>query len=625
MQVLYDEDGELKVGAVLAQAPASLQVESPHGRRSKVKASNVLLRFERPSGAELIAEAQRFAETLDTDFLWQCCGAEEFGFGELARDYVGREPSAVEAAGVLMKLHGAPMYFYRRAKGRFQAAPAETLKRAHASLEKKKRQLEQIAAWAAALARFECPAPIAALRDELLYAPDRAKPETKAFEQACKETGLGAARLLERCGMLPNPHDYHLRRFLHEFFPHGIQFPRHDTPVRGEALPLADIEAFSLDDVGTTEIDDAFSVRRTGAGGLRIGIHIAAPALGFGPGSPLDEIARSRLSTAYMPGYKVTMLPEDVIDAFSLDPGVAKPVLSLYFDVQEADWSVRGHSTRIEQIRVAANLRHAEYDVLNEVLEAGGRAGLRFEEDLRALWQFAGALEARRGRPSAGPGALDYSFYVEGDRVRIIPRRRGAPLDKLVSEMMILANSTWGELLAERDVAAIYRVQSTGKVRLSVHPEPHEGLGVPCYAWMTSPLRRYVDLLNQWQLVAALGGRRAPFMRNSDALLGALRAFEVTHARFDEHQRAMETYWSLRWLLQENIESIAGMVLRENVVRIEGLPLVTRVPSLPELDAGTRVTLALQGVDLFERTLSSVYRETLGRQAATLEDAAEQP
>src|SRR5690348_4180222 len=119
MQVLYEEEGGVKVGAVLAQAPASFQVESPHGRRSKVKAANVLLTFERPSGAELLAEAERYAAALDTEFLWQCCGSGEVDFRALARDYVGREPTAVEATGVLLKLLDAPIYFHRRGKGRF--------------------------------------------------------------------------------------------------------------------------------------------------------------------------------------------------------------------------------------------------------------------------------------------------------------------------------------------------------------------------------------------------------------------------------------------------------------------------------------------------------------------------
>jgi exoribonuclease II len=142
---------------------------------------------------------------------------------------------------------------------------------------------------------------------------------------------------------------------------------------------------------------------------------------------------------------------------------------------------------------------------------------------------------------------------------------------------------------------------------------------------MTSPLRRYVDLLNQWQLLAALEGRRPPFARNSDALLAALRAFEVTAARYDEHQRAMETYWSLRWLLQEGIQSIEAVVLRENLVRLQGVPLVTRVPSLPEAAPGARIRLELKAVDLLERSVSAVYRETLHASAVVLEDDTADP
>jgi exoribonuclease-2 len=621
VHLLYEDDGELKAGTVLERAPASFHVQGPHGRRSKVKAASVLLEFEQPAPGELLGEAQKFSSELETQFLWECSGAREFGFRDLAREYVGREPTPAEAAGVLMKLHSAPMYFYRRGKGRFQAAPEATLKLALAAVEKKRAVQEQVSAWSHELANGECPAPIAALKDELLYAPDRNKPETRAMEQASAKTGLSVARILERCGLLADSHDYHLKRFLHEFFPRGSAFPPHELPRLPDDLPRAPVGAFSLDDIGTTEIDDAFSVQRT-ASGLRVGIHIAAPALGFAPGSPLDAIARERLSTAYMPGRKYTMLPEDVVQRFSLDHGGEQPAVSLYVDL-DSDLAVRGKHTRLERVPIVANLRHAQYDVLNEAFEKGESRGLAHEDDLRTLWRAAVALEARRGRPSAGAAALDYMFYVENDRVRIVPRKRGSPLDKLVAEMMILANSAWGELLAERDVAAIYRVQSTGKVRFGVHPEPHEGLGVAAYAWMSSPLRRYVDLVNQWQLVAALTGRKPAFSRNSDALLSAVRAFEVTAARYDEHQRAMEMYWTLRWLLQEGIKTLDAVVLRENLVRVDGLPLVTRVSAAPTLAPGTLVRLAVGNVDLLERSLTMTYRETLGAGQNAAEEASE--
>jgi exoribonuclease-2 len=342
------------------------------------------------------------------------------------------------------------------------------------------------------------------------------------------------------------------------------------------------------------------------------------------------------------------MLPDDAVERFSLDHGSDQFAVSLYVDVSARDFSIRGRHSRLERVRIAANLRHADYDALNERFEAGGDAAppthgggeaalvpkgggetalvpkgggetaLAFEDELRTLWQFAVALEAKRGKPSVSAANLDYNFIVKDGRVAIVPRRRGAPLDKLVSELMILANTSWGELLAERDVAALYRVQTYGKVRMSVHPEAHEGLGVSCYAWLSSPLRRYVDLVNQWQLIAALSGARAPFARNSDALLSALRAFETTYARYDEHQRAMENYWCLRWLLQEKVEEIDALLLRENLVRLAGLPLVARVPSLPQLEPGVRVRLRIDAVDLLERSLACSYRATLGKDVTEL-------
>jgi exoribonuclease-2 len=617
MNVLYEEEGEYKAGAVLSQSPASYQVESPHGRRSKIKAANVVFTFERPSAAELLAEARKFADGLDTDFLWQCRKGAEFGFQDLARDYVGHDPAAVESAGVLLKLHSAPMYFYRRGRGRFQAAPEDTLKLALAGQEKKKRLQEKVAAWTAQLSRFECPPEIAPLRDELLYAPDRSKPETKALEQACAQTGLGPAQLFERCGLLGDSHEYHLGRFLHEFYPKGTGFPAHDAPVVPEELPLAECAPFSLDDIGTTEVDDAFSVTRVSEDELRIGIHIAAPGLAFAPGSSLDAIARERLSTAYMPGRKFTMLPDDAVERLSLDEGQVRPVVSLYLNVGANDFALRGRHTKLERVKVVANLRHSVHDALNAAFESGGdnppRLGLDFEEELQLLWRLALALEQRRGKPSVNAANLDYVFRVEDGRVAIEARKRGAPLDKIVSELMILANTSWGEQLAEKDIAGIYRVQSSGKVRLSVHAEMHEGLGVASYSWMTSPLRRYVDLVNQWQLVAGLRGQRPPFARNSEALLSALRAFEVVTAGYDEHQRAMEHYWCLRWLAQERVASAEGTVLRENLVRFDGLPLAVRVPSLPELETGTRVRLSVGPPDLIGRTVNCSWLETLGQ------------
>ena len=609
MNVLYEETGSFKVGAVLAEGDASLQIEAVHGKRSKIKAANVLLRFEAPPLAEFMAKAEALAAEMDTDFLWQCCADAEFGFAELAREYCGHAPSALEAAAILVKLQSAPMYFYRKGKGRFRAAPADTLKAALAGVEKRRLQEEQIRDWAGELQRGSVPAALQAVLPQLLYRPDRNRIETKALELACEASGLSAAKLFERAGALPSSHDYHLGAFLVEHHAGEAGFPAGFDAGEPPELPLAAVSAFSLDDASTTEIDDAFSLTRLANGRYRVGIHIAAPALGFTPGTALDQIARGRMSTTYIPGRKITMLPPQVIERYTLAEGRDCPAVSLYLDINPLSHLVEGQETRVERVRIAANLRHHQVEALDAAFLAGAERGeLPFEAELFFLWQLALELEAARGKPATQQDRVDYNFYVENEHVSIVERRRGAPLDKLVAELMISANNNWGRLLADRGVPAIYRTQANGKVRMTTVASPHQGLGVSHYIWASSPLRRYIDLLNQWQLLACLAGTAPHFGKNSADLQAAMREFELTYAAYDQFQSKMEHYWCLRWLLQEQVTLARAQVLRDKLVKFEGIPLYVRVASLPELEVGSRVLLEIEGVDLIDNSVSARYK-----------------
>ena len=316
MHVFFEDDGQLKAGTVLADNATSLQVEAASGKRLKVKAAAVLLRFAAPSPSALNAEAQKLAAELDPNFLWEVSADDEFGFADLAHEYYGRMPAAPEAAAVAIALADAPMYFYKRGKGRYRKAPPDALKSALASVERKLRESEQMASWEGELRAHRLPATLRAKLPMLLYKPDKNALEWKALSAACDALRTNPVALLAQCGAVPSSHEYHYNAFLAQAFPKGVEFPAWGTLPALPDTPLAEARAFSIDDHTTTEIDDAFSVRALGNGHHEIGIHIAAPALSIARGSPLDAIARDRLSTVYMPGRKITMLPDAAITDF---------------------------------------------------------------------------------------------------------------------------------------------------------------------------------------------------------------------------------------------------------------------------------------------------------------------
>lgn len=608
MNIFYEEDGGFKVGSILEDNTTSLQVENIHGKRSKIKSANVMLRFAQPGLSEFLSQVNDVAADIDVEFLWESCPPEEFTFDDLAQEYFGHPPTPIEAAGVLTRLHSSPMYFYKKGKGRYKSAPPEALKSALASAEKKRQQAAMQARYVEELTAFTLPTEFADKLQMILYKPDRNTLEVKALEAACAVTHLSPAHLLHQCGALPSTSEYHFHRFLFENFPQGIGFPDVNVEAHPE-LPLAAVNAFSIDDATTTEIDDAFSLERLENGNWRVGVHIAVPALGILPNTQIDMIAAQRLSTVYMPGDKITMLPENVVQAFTLRADKVCPALSLYLEVGATSLEILKSDSRLERLHIAANLRHDTLEPLfNEVSIAAGKLDYAYADELTLLWNFSNKLEALRGKSADNSTQqIDYNFHVADDRITISNRLRGSPIDKVVSELMILVNSTWGKLLADNDVAGIYRTQSGGKVKMSTVAAPHQGLGVAQYMWSSSPLRRYIDLVNQRQIISLLCNETPFYANNDTALFTILRDFDAAYTLYNEFQRQMERYWCLRWLLQENVKQIEVQVVRENLVRLADIPLVSRIPSLPELPPNTRAILEIGEVDLLDLNFNARF------------------
>lgn len=623
MYLFFEEDGTFKVGTILSQNGSAYQVELLTGRRTKVKGGHVFFEFNSPAATDVMRQAEQMASEMDPQFLWEVAPAEEFQFEVLAREYFGEEASVTERIATLLALHGNPVYFHRKGRGNYRKASEDILRVALAALEKKRLAEEQKKAWVRQMVdEHTAPKEIVSQAINLLVSPDKNSNVWKALSDAASESRQTPLRLLLSLGAISSAYRWHVDSFYAQFFPKGKGFAS-DLSLPSENgwndLPIANVKAFSIDDSSTTEIDDATSVEHVDDKLLRIGIHIAAPSLGIERDCDIDRVARLRLSTVYAPGIKTTMLPESWIKGFSLDEGRPVPCLSLYALVNKDTLEVSATETHLERIKVASNIRYdlIEDEFTEEKLQSGS-VNHPFADEITWLWKFAKKCladrEAVRGKPE-NLGRIEWSFDLDGEGedavIHLKSRRRGSPLDLAVGELMIFANTVWGGWLEEMNVAGIYRSQSVGRVKMSTTPGPHDGMGVPQYAWCTSPLRRYVDLVNQRQLISAVLDR-APSYRPSDTdLFTIVSNFTSTYGAYSEFQRKMERYWSLRWIEQEGLKTIEAVVVKGELIRIEGLPFMQRMPGLPELPRGQKILLDILGVDYVDVLLEARLKEVL--------------
>ncbi len=649
MYLLFDDASKPTTGRILSEADNSLQVELDSGKRVKVKSANAWLRFDKPEPSALMSQALALQADMELPLAYEFAPEDEFDFAALASVYFDDPPSAVQQAATLLCLQSAPHYFRRLGKGRYKKAPADILAQALVAIEKKQQVQAQIEAWAAELVQGNCPEPVQAQLYKILFKPDKNSPEYKAVVQAARDSHTAPLPLLLQAGAIGNAYEFHWQRFLFEHFPKGTGFGEVSMPGLSDDLPLAEVQAFSIDDSQTTEIDDALSVQGLGTGCVTVGIHIAAPALSITPDSALDQIARQRLSTVYMPGHKITMLPDAVVQAFTLQAGQACPAVSLYVRIDETSLAVLDSHTRLERVPIADNLRHDQIDHIvtepwlqGEPNPAAPTSVQRWQTELAWLFRWAQHLKAAREVVRGKPETFnrpDHTFKLEGvdergpqgnETVVMGLRQRGAPLDLIVAEAMIVANSTWGQWLAQCGVPGIYRSQASLapgiKVRMGAKALPHAGIGVPAYAWSTSPLRRYVDMVNQWQIIAcvrhgATAALIAPFKPKDAQLLGVIGAFDAAYSAYNEFQRGMERYWTLKYIEQNGITELDASLIKDQLIRADALPLVMPVMGADGWPRGAQARVRLGRIDLLALDVSATVIARLDDPDRTDDDA----
>ena len=637
MHLLYEEGGELRIATVLSSSGSgetqSWQASALSGKHLKLKAKEVWLQFDHANPQEVLEEAHGIAATIDLQLLWDCAPDQEFSFQAIAKEYFGDTVRAPQLIGLAIALQGAPVYFRRKGRGVFMRAPLEQLQAGLAAIERKQRELVQQEAWRAELIEGRLPDALRTQVNSLLFRPDKNSLAYKAFHGACEQTGEHPARLLMRCGALDSPQSYHHGQFVQTHFPKGTGFAsdfrftdaEFEKAVAG--LPTAQVKAFSIDDAGTTEIDDALSLTPIGNGLYRLGIHIAAPGLLIQKGDRFDQVARERMSTVYFPGDKITMLPEQFVEHFSLDAGSARPAISLYVEIDALGQRTQTPpQSALELVPIEANLRLDDWEPLvDEAFLAQENSSLPHHEALNRLWVLAQNEHQKRqeqrvkdglraevlGQPDPNTLIRDFNFKItsSGNEIVIEPRTRGSILDTIVAECMILCNRIWGQALAEHGLPALFRTQKgwgAMRTRMQTTPGPHEGLGVECYAWCTSPLRRYADLVNQWQLIAMIRNgitakMTAPFAPKDSEIMGIAADFDAVYLQYGEYQSRMERYWCLRWLTQSGLpHSIYARHLKEGMARIEPIPLHLPIPELATHPRLTRAKIEIMEIDLLD-------------------------
>ena len=639
MNLVYEEGGEIKIASVQSASGAgdaeTWQATSLSGKKIKLKAKEVWLRFEKPDAQVAMDEAGALTEEIDLQFLWDCAPDEEFGLVDVAHEYFGSQASVAQQLALAIALQGAPVFFRRKGRGRFQRAPLEQLQAGLAALERKQKELEQQSIWQRELVGGIFPETLKSSAKQLLFSPDKNTSAYKALIAACNETGESPAQLMIRCGAIDSPLAYHQGLFLKAHFPNGathepsiaIEQDVYDAAIA--ELPLAQVQAFSIDDSGTTEIDDALSVTELPEGGYRVGIHIAAPGLAISKDDPLDQVARNRMSTVYFPGDKITMLPDSVIEQFSLDEGMPRPALSIYVDLDEQGLVNRDSlQMRAELVPMAANLRLEDIEhLVSEESLLDEAASYPYRKELAILWRAAKHLHAGRQEKRVASGlraeqlglidpntlARDFHFQIQEidgvQRVDIVPRQRGSILDTIVAEWMIFCNSVSGQLLADHGLPGLFRTQKgwgPQRTRMQTTPGPHEGLGIDYYAWCTSPLRRYSDLVNQWQLIAlakhgVTAKMVAPFPPRDATLMGIAADFESCYQAYGEFQDRLEKYWCLRWMMQDGeSKTVHVRHLKDGMSRVELVPLHLPIPELASHPRLTRAEVVITEIDLLQ-------------------------
>ncbi|MGH7907270.1 MAG: ribonuclease catalytic domain-containing protein [Candidatus Binataceae bacterium] len=586
--VEYLDRGKLRPGLVVRENGNQLVIADAGGHEKLVQGDLVLLRHgERRTGvdglaaalAEIGAEREKLGAELDLNLLWEVVHEQNRGFSasELAELFFGRG-STVATAVMLEALLGDRLFFTRRHMEFIARSPDQVERlRTQQSRERLKGEwarrtralIREVLDGASTSA--EEAAELAGELRHYLENPFTRKQEMDALlQQAMPEAAPAelAFDLLERLGSPPDRPRFAMVGGLARNFSEAALREAGDITPRERPAIDESLFAVTIDDEETVEIDDALSCTPQADGGLRVCVHIALAADFVPRGGPMDKEAANRAATVYLPEMIVRMLPEEIsCRRASLLAGHQRPVLTTGVLIS-ADGELLERTIYPGQMRIGKRVNYEEADRLL-VEDGGDPAGAV----VRLLYQAALKLRERRRRA----GAIlihrrEPKVRVHDGEIQIEIIDAASPSRTLVAEFMVLSNHVAARYASENRLPIIYRVQpnegpdvAMQRARLSLYPEHHAGIGVECYAQLSSPIRRYADLVMQRQVVAALGepGKR---VYDGGELLTILANTENAEAEAKELERRAKRYWILRYLERHAADlRLSAIVLRDGL------------------------------------------------------------
>jgi len=598
--------------ALVLDVSEKLSILLPGGKTKKVREKDVVSLH--PGPVPDFPELEKYSSPGQPEIAWELLKDERPSLKELAELVYGEySPSTSWLAFKL--LNRSP--WFSGSPDSIEVSSEETVVK---RIESQKRKIDREQRWKEFLERFEN-------GDIDLDADD-------AFLRELEMHALGHvknSRILKALGRVQNPENAHRLLVSKKiktplWNPHPLRLkvplePPSYVPVdfaAGEKrLDLCDIEAFAIDDEGNTDPDDALSWD-----GRRFWVHVADVAGLIPANSSADESARERASSLYLPEKQVPMLPPEMTAKIGLGLHPTSFALSYAFGI-DAEGSINDFSIHLCVIRVT----RLSYKEVDERLS---------EKPFDTMKKICAAFRGRRER--AGTITIktpEVKLYLdeEGDiQLMILPDYESR---NLVAEAMLMAGSYAAAWCSEREIPIPYAVQNPPdrppsedtesfylkqfnlrrglkRSRITLEGAPHAGLGLESYTRVTSPLRRYPDLISSQQIRAAVLGQE---IRDAKSILPAVAAAESRMESLILAERRSNIFWKLQWLaLRPHYTCEAFLVdrrERQGYVIIPELAYETRIALKEEIKLGSCIRLELKQVDVFELSATFAILEVL--------------